>query len=161
LPLVSACVQSPPPEEQEFQQRWGTPEASVLTSWHRGLQLRKDPEWSEVVERASSGELPVLSWHGGIDPESKKKPRKRLGSLNYLAMWQGLCGEDLHVDTDAEVALVCRRTGVRVIFRATALTADAESPAARAPAEARAVANRGGRGRDHSGPFWQQAVGRR
>ena len=60
------------------------------------------------------GELPPLGWKGGV--ERKLKAREKIGTLMYLAQWQGLRGEDLDIDTEAEPQHVCTRTGMRVIF---------------------------------------------
>lgn len=63
---------------------------------------------------ALAGELPLLPWRGGVDRALKKKTK--LGAMYYLAMWQGLRGEDLDVDTEREVILTCSRYGVTVRF---------------------------------------------
>ncbi|AMO73909.1 hypothetical protein PcP3B5_03970 [Pseudomonas citronellolis] len=44
-----------------------------------------------------------------------KKPEK-FGSFRYLAEWQGLRGEDLHIDLAKELSLVCSATGMTVVF---------------------------------------------
>ena len=55
-----------------------------------------------------------LGWKGGVERELKKKGK--FGTLNYLAQWQGLRGEDLDVDLTNEVEIVCSLTGMKVIF---------------------------------------------
>jgi hypothetical protein len=42
--------------------------------------------------------------------------KKKFGSLQYLATWQGLRQLDLHVELENEVAITCSRTGVVVTF---------------------------------------------
>jgi len=44
-----------------------------------------------------------------------KKPEKH-GSFKYLAEWQGLSGEDLNIEPDQELSMVCTQTGMTVIF---------------------------------------------
>ncbi|WP_210760758.1 hypothetical protein [Azohydromonas sediminis] len=63
---------------------------------------------------ASAGALVVLPWKGGIEKITKKG--WKYGTVYYLAMWQGLRGEDLDVSLDEEVELVCRETGMRVVI---------------------------------------------
>ncbi len=36
--------------------------------------------------------------------------------MYYLAMWLGVRGDDLDIDTDRDVVLVCSKFGVRVRF---------------------------------------------
>lgn len=46
----------------------------------------------------------------------KDQEQNKIGSLQYLAAWQGLRGENLEIDTDAEVTVTCSKTGVPVTF---------------------------------------------
>jgi len=59
--------------------------------------------------------LPVLGWKGGVE---RKLQAKKFGTLNYVAQWQGLCGEDLDVDLAEERELTCARTGMVVTYTA-------------------------------------------
>lgn len=68
----------------------------------------------ELARRAENGELPVLEWTGGV--EKKIKIREKYGTLNYLAQWQGLRGEDLNIDLYEEPELICSKTGIKVIY---------------------------------------------
>ncbi|GEM_PF-2731349 len=56
-----------------------------------------------MAHRAEEGEFVPLNW--------------KLGTLYYLAHWQGLRGEDLNIDTDARI-VVQSREGKKEIFRA-------------------------------------------
>jgi hypothetical protein len=49
----------------------------------------------------------------------KLKLDKKPGSLNYLATWQGLRGEDLDIMLEGDQVLVCSRTGQTVVFGAS------------------------------------------
>jgi hypothetical protein len=60
--------------------------------------------------------LVVLPWKGGV--VSAIKLGKKYGTLFYLAMWQGLRGEPLDIDTDLEVVRTCSRTGMVVTYTA-------------------------------------------
>ena len=46
----------------------------------------------------------------------KIQKKEKYGSLNYLAQWQGLRGEDLDIDLTAERETICAKTGMKVIF---------------------------------------------
>ena len=55
-----------------------------------------------------------MGWKGGVDEGAKMK--RKVGTLQYLAKWQGLRGEDLDVDLDSEPELRCSKSGVFVLF---------------------------------------------
>lgn len=58
--------------------------------------------------------MPILAWKGGVD-KKLVNPHK-FGSLNYLAQWQGIGGQDLDVSLTEEVVLECALTGMKVTF---------------------------------------------
>lgn len=90
---------------------WAGPDLGLICCWLRGLEKAKqEPELADAARR---GELPVLAWKGGGEAI---KAGKRLGALHYLATWQGLRGDDLHIDTEAGAQLTCARTGMVVTF---------------------------------------------
>jgi hypothetical protein len=84
----------------------------LITCWERGRQLAA--ALPEAASSAGQGHLIPLVWKGGIEPPTKV--RKKVGTLFYLAMWQGLRGDDLDIDLAAEVTLTCAATGVQVTF---------------------------------------------
>lgn len=108
---VTRSVGSPPTPGITFDDRWGTVEAGLVTSWLRGLEMAL--EKPELAEAARNGRLVVLPWKGGVEKAIKAG---KVGVFNYLAMWQGLRSEDLSLDPDAETTLVCSGTGVPVLF---------------------------------------------
>ena len=67
-----------------------------------------------AAEWAARGELRLLPWRGGVAKKLKGKIRR--GSLQYLAMWQGLRGEDLDIDVERETEICCTWTRQRVVF---------------------------------------------
>lgn len=67
-----------------------------------------------LAARAMAGELPVLPWRGGV--EKPLRSGVKLGSVYYLAMWQGLRGDSLDVSLQQDALLVCTRTGQAVQF---------------------------------------------
>ena len=86
-------------------------EAQLITAWEAGRAMAtKQPS---LAASALAGELPVLPYKGGVEKAIKGS---KVGTLFYLAMWQGLRGEDLSIDTDARPTAVCSRHGVTVHY---------------------------------------------
>lgn len=91
---------------------WNGPDQGLIASWERGREKAiEDPELSN---RAKNGELVILGWKGGIDKPLKTK--SKYGGLLYVAMWQGLRGENLDIDLNQEIKMTCSRTGVPVTY---------------------------------------------
>ena len=99
-------------KDPSFEERWRGSDKGLITCWEVGR--RKSIESPELAERAKNGELPVLGWKGGVEKKIKKK--EKYGSLNYLAQWQGLRGENLDIDLTEEREIVCSKTGMKVIY---------------------------------------------
>lgn len=92
--------------------RWEAADHGLIAAWERGREKgREDPE---LAEKASAGCLVILPWKGGVQRAIKAK--KKYGCLLYLAMWQGLRGDDLDIDMDDEIELRCASTGMTVIY---------------------------------------------
>lgn len=99
-------------EDPSFKERWRGPDNGLITCWEVGrTKSIYDPE---LALRAKNGELPELGWKGGVEKKIKKK--EKYGTLNYLAQWQGLRGEDLNIDLSEEIKMVCSRTGMKIIY---------------------------------------------
>lgn len=122
---IFRSIDEPIRENPDWDERWTGPDKGLITCWEVGRKLRKkDPD---LARRAENGELPARlaadgarkGWKGGV--EKKLMSEEKYGTLNYLAEWQGLRGEDLSIDLSEEVELVCSKTGMKVIY-----TADAE-----------------------------------
>lgn len=73
-------------------------------------------EWPDLADAAISNELVPLPWTDGLQIAIKSK--RKYGTMRYLAMWQGLRGEDLVINTASERQLRCQRFGVTVTFTA-------------------------------------------
>ena len=123
-----------------WDERWHGPDRGLIICWEAGRELRDQDR--ALAARAEAGELVSLPWKGGTEPptwntttaakraakqEAKKakKAGRKYGTVQYLAMWQGLRGEDLDIDLEADPEVTCSRRGVRVIFKRLA----AEEPA--------------------------------
>jgi hypothetical protein len=99
-------------EELSWEERWRGEDKGLITCWEVGREIReKEPE---LAERAENGELPILAWKGGVAKKIEKSVKYR--TLNYLAAWQGLRGEDLDIDLSQELELICTKTGMKVIY---------------------------------------------
>ena len=94
----------------------GRSAAALITCWERGRGLAT-PD-TTLAAAARTGQLVPLSWKGGVPPPVRggKAPRRKYGSFHYLAMWQGLRGEDLDIDTESSLKHVCAQFGTTVIF---------------------------------------------
>lgn len=119
--LVTARANLPPALPPIWKERWEGQDAGLLAAWIRGLEKRA--ESPEIAAACRAGELPVLAWRGGVEKHIKGV---KSGTLLYLATWQGLRGDDLQIDTDAEVIKTCARHGVTVVYTAR-LPSDEES----------------------------------
>ena len=105
-------VTEPIRESATWEERWSAEDGGLIACWDRGREKRlEDPT---LAARATDGQLVVLPWKGGVEKAIKKK--QKFGTLYYLAMWQGLRGEDLSIDPDEEVALTCTATAMTVVF---------------------------------------------
>lgn len=104
-------IQEPVNEVLDYDERINGDDKGLINAWQVGRRLaERDPE---VAAKARNGELPVLGVKGGVE---RKINAEKTGSLWYLAQWQGLRGDDLDIDMDAAVTMVCSRTGMKVLY---------------------------------------------
>lgn len=115
-------VHEPIRDGLSWSERWEGADKGLIGCWERGRQKRV--EEPELASRAERGELLTLAWRGGV--EEKLKIERKSGTLQYLATWQGLRGEDLDLALEGEQVLECTKTGQLVVFSA-ALPSDKES----------------------------------
>lgn len=108
---IYRSVLEPMHGELDYEKRINGDDKGLVNAWQVGRELAaRDPD---IAARAKNGELPVLGVKGGVE---RKINADKVGSLWYLAQWLGLRGEDLDIDTDAEVKMTCSRTGVKVLY---------------------------------------------
>ena len=112
---VFRSVEEPIREGLTRAEMWDQEDKGLIWLWELGRSYRRDERTQS--KRAEQGELPVGDWKGGVD--KKLKAGKKSGSLQYLAQWQGMRGENLSIDVDAELTLICSRTGQSVVFSST------------------------------------------
>src|SRR5947209_5424385 len=119
---LSRSIDAPLREGLCWDEMWTGPDDGLIACWERGRQKRI--EEPALAERAERGELVALAWKGGtehIDEPvngKKSKSQKRFGTLKYLAMWQGLRGEELNIELETERIIVCSKSKKTVTFRA-------------------------------------------
>jgi len=111
LTRLQRSISEPIREGLDWDQRWQAEDQGLIVCWEVGRQLQY--EKPHLAETAKRGELVVLVWRGGVEQELKGK---KTGTLKYLAMWQGLRGEDLDLDLEGEIILTCTKTGQAVIY---------------------------------------------
>ena len=117
-------IDSPIREGLSWNELWLATDHGLICCWERGRQ--KAVEEPELAVRASNRELVVLAWKGGA--EGKLKTEKKLGTLEYLATWQGLRGEDLDIVLEDEQVIMCSKTGQTVTFSAKLTVEDPDGP---------------------------------
>lgn len=93
-------------------ERWNAEDGGLIACWERGREKRLEAPW--LADQATAGQLVSLPWKGGVEKATKNN--QKFGTHFYLAMWQGLRGEDLDIDTAEEVVLICATTGVAVVL---------------------------------------------
>lgn len=119
--VIHRSISEPIRNDADLERRWSGPDRGLIWCWESGRMLSRGG--SDVADSARRGELPPLVWSGGVAGGPKnaarattsRKPDK-YGSLNYLAMWQGLRGDDLVIDRSQEPQITCSRTGRTVAF---------------------------------------------
>lgn len=100
-----------PRGDLSWSELWEGPDGGLIACWERGRE--KGKEEPDLARRAVDGELVVLPWKGGV---TKAIKGDKYGTLFYLAMYQGLRGESLEIDTTAEVVRQCEKTKVVVTY---------------------------------------------
>ena len=109
---IHRSITEPIREGGTWDERWNAEDNGLIACWERGREKRQeDPS---LAAQAAAGQLVVLPWKGGVEKAIKKK--QKFGTLFYLAMWQGLRGDDLNINPTQETALNCSTTGMTVVF---------------------------------------------
>lgn len=116
---VYRTIHLPPRLNPSWDERWRGEDGGLVASWEAGRRLAdaRDPR----AALARLDQLPTLPWKGGFPAPDPNRPTpksqgQKYGTFFYLAMWQGLRGEDLSIDTSNEVTVVCSLHQRSVIF---------------------------------------------
>lgn len=109
---ITRSIYEPIRQSLTWFERWEGEDKGIIACWERGREKAKAAP--ELAARAIEGQLVVLPWKGGVEKAIQKK--EKFGTYNYVAMWLGLRGEDLVVDTFEETTLTCTVTGMKVTY---------------------------------------------
>ena len=109
---IHRLITEPIRQINDWDEKWSDADQGLIACWERGR--KKSLEDPALASQARAGQLVLLPWKGGIEKATKKM--QKYGSLFYLAMWQGVRGDDLNIDVGAEAALVCSATKMTVVF---------------------------------------------
>jgi len=93
--------------------RWHGEDGGLIACWERGREMAV--ESPDIAQQAKNEELMILPWKGGVEKRLKVKAPK-IGTYRYLAMWQGLRGDDLNIDTAVEIVLTCSKFQQKVLY---------------------------------------------
>lgn len=104
-------ISTPIRDRLSWDEKWKGPDNGLIASWERGRE--RTIETPELAAEAKNGRLVPMGWKGGVERPVKGK---KVGTLWYLAAWQGLRGEDLDLDVTEEYTLTCTVTGVTVVY---------------------------------------------
>jgi hypothetical protein len=121
--IVRRSTAEPPRSGLTWLEVWRGEDRALIKCWENGRALSLTQP--ELAKAAMRGELPPLIWKGGITGNPKMK--KKYGSLQYLATWQGLQGNELDIDVERETTVTCARTGVLVTFTSDLARLDADA----------------------------------
>ena len=95
-------VRTPIRENISWTDMWKGSDRGLIWCWERGRQ--RQTEEPDLMTRAREGEFVSLAW--------------KRGTLQYLATWQGLRGDDLDIDFDTDRKVVCSKTEKTIVFKA-------------------------------------------
>ena len=118
-------IQEPIREGLSWNELWRGPDNGLIWCWERGRQYQT--EAPERVACAVSGELVLDGWRGGVEKKLKDPKKKKPGTLQYLATWQGMRAEDLSIDLDEERVIICSRFQQAVVFSGAPASEEEES----------------------------------
>ena len=109
---IHRLITEPIRQKLTWDEKWESSDRGLIACWERGRA--KSLEDATLAQQARNGQLIILPWKGGFKKPIKEK--QKYGSLNYLAMWQGLRGDDLDIDTENETILTCSVTSMTAVF---------------------------------------------
>ncbi|WP_416340051.1 hypothetical protein [Pseudomonas sp. C11] len=114
MPIISRSIATPIRTGLSREATWEADDKGLIRCWETGRELAIAKP--ELADAAKNMELPVTNWKGGVSRTLKKLDK--YGSLQYLAQWQGLRGEDLRIDPAVEVTITCSKTHMVITFTA-------------------------------------------
>lgn len=125
--VIYRSIKTPIRKDLTWEEAWKGDDQGLIYCWEKGIEMSF--ENPELASNAINGELVKLHWTGGVckklaDIKIKNKDKKIIrlednimeGSFNYLATLQGLRGEDLNIDFDRKITLICTKHNQKVEF---------------------------------------------
>jgi hypothetical protein len=113
---LQRSIVDPLREDPTWEDMWRGPDCGLIACWERGRKMRAaDPD---LAERVDGGELVRLNYRGGVRKELKAEIV--MGTLSYLAQWQGIRSEDLDIAPYEERVMVCSRFNQAVAYSGAA-----------------------------------------
>ena len=113
--LITRSVADPIRQNLSWQERWSDRDQGLIACWERGRE--KSKEDPTLAAQARDGWLVVLPWKGGkVNKNGEVTNKRKYGPLYYLAMWQGLRGDDLSIALEEKMVLTCTRSKMTVVF---------------------------------------------
>jgi hypothetical protein len=109
---IHRLISEPIRQNLTWDERWESADRGLIACWERGRA--KSLEDATLAQQARNGQLVILPWKGGFKKAIKKN--QKYSSFNYLAMWLGLRGDDLDIDTENEPTLTCSVTSMTAVF---------------------------------------------
>lgn len=109
---IHRLIAEPIRQNLTWDERCESTDRGLIACWERGRA--KSLEDLILAQQARNGQLMILPWKGGFKKAVKMK--QKYGSFYYLAMWQGLRGDDLNIDTESEPTLTCSATSMTTVF---------------------------------------------
>ena len=109
---IQRNIAEPIRELASWDERWKGFDLGLITCWELGRE--KALEDKNLADSARAGQLIPLAWKGGVQPSIALK--KKYGTYFYLAMWQGLRGDNLDIDLHENFSITCTLTDVVVVF---------------------------------------------
>lgn len=108
---ITAAAAFPPSQPGDWTARWEGQDHGLIAAWFAGREYAQHAP--DVAEQARRGVLVALPFKRGATTPVKGM---RWGTLLYVAMWQGMRGEDLDIDPTADVRLTCSSTGGAITY---------------------------------------------
>lgn len=109
---IHRLISEPIRQNLTWDEKWESADRGLIACWERGRA--KSVEDAALAQQARNGQLVILPWKGGF--KKAVKQNQKYGSINYLAMWQGLRGDNLDIDTENEPTLTCSATSMTAVF---------------------------------------------
>lgn len=110
---ISRSIREPIRQGLSTAELWLAEDNGIIACWERGREVAL--EQPDMAQQARDGVLMILPWKGGVERKLQGKAPK-VGTYRYVAMWQGLRGENLDVDTGTETVMTCTTFGQEVLY---------------------------------------------